>query len=169
MYAGHAAIALYTKARRPRLALPLLVVVAYAPDWIEWLIDASGASYPTSSLYSHSIPSVLLGSSVVAAVSLLLGVERADALALWLLYVSHWVADFFTGMKPTWPGGPLIGMHLYDRPLVDFVMETLVVAAAWIAYRRSLPPTPRRGVAVLIPAGLLVFQVGFLVIMQRLH
>lgn len=169
MYAGHAALALYTKARRPRLPLLLLVVVAYAPDWIEWLVEAASPLHGTSAMVSHSIPSVLVGSTVVAVLALLFHAERPDAVALWLLYLSHWAADFLTGLKPTWPGGPMVGLRLYERPLWDFAIEAVVVGAAWIAYRRSLPATPRRGVAVLIPAGLLLFQVGFLVVMKAIQ
>lgn len=169
MYAGHAALALYTKARRSRLPLLLLVVVAYAPDWIEWLVEAARPLHGISAMISHSIPSVLVGSTVVALLALLFRADRADAIALWLLYVSHWLADFVTGLKPTWPGGPMLGLHFYDHPFWDFLIEAVVVALAWIAYRRSLPPTPRRGVAVLIPAGLLVFQIGFLVVMKAMQ
>lgn len=169
MYAGHAALALYTKARRSRLPLLLLVVVAYAPDWIEWLVEAARPFHGNSAMVSHSIPSVLIGSTTVAVLALLFRAERTDAVALWLLYVSHWAADLITGLKPTWPGGPMVGLHFYDFPLWDFLIEAVVVGAAWIAYRRSLPATPRRGLAVLIPAGLLIFQVGFLVVMKAMQ
>lgn len=169
MYAGHAALALYAKARRQRLPLLLLVVVAYAPDWIEWLFQAARPGHGSAAFVSHSIVSVLVGSTIVAALALIAHRPRADAVALWLLYVSHWLADFVTGLKPTWPGGPTVGLHLYDHPWWDFAIEAVVVAAAWIAYRRSLPPSPRRRLAVLIPAGLLAFQVGFLVVMRTIH
>lgn len=169
MYAGHAALALYTKSRRQRLSLLLLVIVAYAPDWIEWIVQAAHVPYDSAAVISHSIVSVLIGSTVVAAIALLARAPWVDAIALWLLYVSHWAADFITGLKPTWPGGRMVGLQMYDHPRWDFLIEAIVVVVAWIAYRRSLPPSPRRGVAVLIPAGLLAFQVGFLVVMRTMH
>jgi hypothetical protein len=44
------------------------------------------------------------------------------------------VADLFTGSgKPTWGGGPSLGLALYEHPLVDFVVETALFIAAWTA------------------------------------
>src|SRR6059036_4195015 len=37
------------------------------------------------------------------------------------------------------PGGPMIGLNLYDHPIADFALETAVVCAGWLVYRRSLP------------------------------
>jgi hypothetical protein len=48
-----------------------------------------------------------------------------------------------TGLKPTWPGGPIIGLQLYAHPLGDLVVETAVLVIGWLVYRRSLPPESR--------------------------
>jgi amino acid transporter len=50
----------------------------------------------------------------------------ADAAAVWLTYVSHWPADYITGLKPTWPGGPTVGLYLYARPIPEFFVEAVV-------------------------------------------
>jgi hypothetical protein len=57
-----------------------------------------------------------------------------------VLTLSHVVADYVTGVKPTWPGGPMIGLDLYSLPLVDLIVEAAVLVVGWQVYRRSLPP-----------------------------
>lgn len=161
MYAGHAALALLAKARRPRVPLALLVPVAFAPDWIEWVFAAFGRR---NQELSHSLVSVGIGATLVA---LIYGASRRDwigALAVWLTYVSHWAADFFTGLKPTWPGGPTVGLYLYSKPAVDAAIELTVIALCWLAYRASLPALSRqRAVGWLVPLGLVGMHMAFLV------
>src|SRR5688572_30885343 len=42
-----------------------------------------------------------------------------------------------------WPGGPLVGLSLYERPALDFLVEAPVIVAGWLLYRRSLPALSR--------------------------
>jgi len=161
MYAGHAGLALFAKARRPRLSLVVLVLVAYGPDWIEWALSAIHRGPGSYAVASHSLASVIIGSLVVALGALALRVAAWDAATLALLYQSHWVVDFITGLKPTWSGGPIVGLHLYSHPWWDFAFESVVVLACWMAYWRSLPPASRRRIAILIPVGLIALQAGF--------
>ena len=159
MYAGHAALALLAKAKRPRIAIALLVPVAYAPDWIEWVADALGHH---NREISHSLVSVAIGASVVALVYWLATHAWPDAAVLWLVYASHWPADYITGLKPTWPGGPMVGILLYTRPVLDAWLESALVVACWLAYRHSLrAPVRRRAMLVLIPLGLIAMQLVF--------
>jgi len=159
VYAGHAALAMLAKGARPRLPLWLLVPVAFAPDWIQWVMEAFGHSNPE---YSHSLLSVGAGASIVALGYLVVTRQGGDALAVWLLYISHWAADFITGIKPTWPGGPQVGLGLYAHPFWDCVVECAVIVAAWLVYRRSFGPALRRRIGVaLVPLGLIALQVGF--------
>src|SRR4030081_3748783 len=51
--------------------------------------------------------------------------------------------DGITGYKPTWPGGPMIGLKLYDHPVADFVAEAVVIAIGALLYARTLPPRKR--------------------------
>src|SRR5829696_6609090 len=108
MYAGHAALALLAKARRPRVPLALLVPLAFAPDWVEGIAAALGRH---NRMISHSLVSVGIGATLFAAIYWLVTRSAADAAAVRLTYVSHWPADFITGIKPTWPGGPMVGLH----------------------------------------------------------
>ena len=159
MYAGHAALALLAKGIRPRISLAVLVPVAFGPDWIEWFLSATGRE---NRALSHSLVSVAICATIVAAVYWSFTRAPVDACIVWLTYASHWPADFITGIKPTWPGGPDVGLLLYDNPFVDTIVEWTLVVLCWLVYRRSLPAQNRnRPLAYLIPIGLCALQIGF--------
>jgi hypothetical protein len=159
VYAGHAALAALAKGRRPRIPIALLVPIAFAPDWIEWIADAFDYH---DRVLSHSLVSVSIGATVAALVYWGVAREPGDAAVVWLTYVSHWAADFITGMKPTWPGGPEVGLMLYAHPLADVAVESVLVAICWLVYRASLPG-PSRSPAILWlgPLGLIGMQLVF--------
>jgi len=160
MYAGHAAIALGAKAKRPQVPLALLVPAAFGPDWIEWIFAGFGHR---NQEISHSLISVAVGATFL---SLIYGAWRQDwggASAVWLTYALHWPADFLTGRKPTWPGGPTVGLYYYTKPLVDLRIELMLIALCWIAYNRSLSPEAReRAIKWLVPTGLVAMHLAFL-------
>ena len=159
MYAGHAAIALLVKGIRPRISLAVLVPVAFAPDWVEWFFGLAGQE---NRQLSHSLISVGIGATIVALIYWAFKRSASDAAIVGLVYVSHWPADFVTGVKPTWPGGPDVGMFMYGHPFVDIALEASLVVLCWLVYRRSLPATSRnRPIGLLIPVGLIAMQFGF--------
>jgi len=164
MYAGHAAIAVLVKTMRPRIPMAVLVPVAFAPDWIEWFLQFR----PTSArMESHGLISIAIGATVTGIVYWLGSRNRSDALAIALLYVSHWFADLITGLKPTWPGGPDVGLLLYHRPAVDVAVESLVIVIAAWRYQQLLSraTAARRYLAsALIVGGLIGMQIGFILI-----
>ncbi len=159
MYAGHVALAMLAKGVRPRVPLAVLVPVAFAPDWIEWILAVFGRQ---NRQLSHSIVSVVIGATVVAALYWLVSRAPWDAAIVWLTYVSHWPADFITGFKPTWPGGPIVGLGLYGDPVADVAVEWSLILICWFVYRRSLPPKGYSAkVGWLMPAGLMAMQIAF--------
>ena len=158
MFAGHAALALLAKAKRPRVAISLLVPVAFAPDLVELVGDALGHH---NREISHSLVSVGIGATVVALVYWLVKRVAADAAVLWLTYVSHWPADYITGLKPTWPTGPMVGLLLYTRPVADACLESALVVVCWLAYRQSLPTARRRVGLLVVPIALIAMQLAF--------
>src|SRR6185436_18464497 len=160
MYAGHAAIALMVKGRRPHMPIGVLVPVAFGPDWIAWVFDLLGRH---NEIISHSLVSVGVGSALCAFAYFFATRSRGDALAIAATYASHWSLDFITGLKPTWPGGPEVGLLLYDRRGANFLLESVVVVMCWLVYRAMLSPSRRR-VALLIPAGLIALQAGVILI-----
>jgi hypothetical protein len=158
VFAGHAALALFGKANRPHVPLALLVVVAFAPDCIEVIADALGHH---NREISHSLVSVGIGATTVALVYWVATRVAADAAVVWLTYLSHWPADYITGLKPTWPSGPMVGLLLYTRPVADACLESTLVVLCWLAYWRSLPARRRRPTLLLVPLGLIALQLIF--------
>lgn len=139
--------------------MALLVPVAFAPDWVEWIADAF---HDHNRVLSHSLVSVAIGATVVAAIYWLASRSAADAAIVWATYASHWPADFITGLKPTWPGGPTVGLMLYDHAVWDVIVESVLVVLCWLYYLRSVPPeSRRRSIVLLIPLGMIGMQILF--------
>ncbi len=159
MYAGHAAIATLVKGKRPQLSLALLVPVAYGPDWVDMFTHVVHRPSPE---LSHSLVSVGFCAIMVTLCVVPFLDSAADALIVGGTYASHWVLDLLTGLKPTWPGGPSIGLQFYSHMYRDFVVESALVAACWLVYRSSLRADVRNAVAAyLMPLGLIVLQAAF--------
>lgn len=160
MYIGHVGVALAAKRVRPGIGLLVLLVATYAPDWVDAGLCVAGA-YNPDGVFSHSIP-------VVAVLALLgftlYGIKGRDwtaAAVVAAVIISHMLLDWITGTKPTWPGGTMIGLNLYARPLVDLVVEGSLIVAGAVLYGRTLPPRERpwRDV-VIMGSALLVLQLG---------
>jgi membrane-bound metal-dependent hydrolase YbcI (DUF457 family) len=159
VYAGHAALALVAKAKRRAIPIAILVPVAFAPDWIKVVLSYLGHE---NRAYSHSLVAVGLGATIVAVLYYIYSRSGTDAAVLWLTYASHWPADYITGIKPTWPGGPQVGLLLYTHLLVDVIVESVLVVICYLVYRRSLPEASRkRAIGWLIPLGLIGMQLLF--------
>jgi hypothetical protein len=164
VFIGHTAIAL--AAKRARLSVPLAALIAatYGPDVIEitLLLLWQWAHIPAA-FGSHSIPSVALGAAVVAAAYWIWRRDGAGAGLLALTYASHWAADLFTGSsKPTWGGGPTLGLSLYEHPLLDFVVESGLLLAAWLLFWPARDQRRRpRAVHVAGPLALVLVQLVF--------
>ena len=145
MYGGHIGIALAGKGYRSTIPLGLLVFATQLPDWA----DAAVCTWKKdpSEMLSHSIPAVVVLAAVLAL--LYYGAVRdwRSSAVVAVIVGSHAVADYATGLKPTWPGGPYIGAQLYHRPALDFVVEAAVIVIGWIVYRRSLPQGRRHSPA----------------------
>ncbi|MGH7603760.1 MAG: metal-dependent hydrolase [Gemmatimonadaceae bacterium] len=161
MYMGHLGIALGARAARPSLPLWSLVGAALLPDLANavWNLTPIG---DRNDLLSHSIPAVL----VLGAVAWLLnGLARKDwqgGALLAALVLSHLIADYITSREAAWPGGPVIGAHLYLHHRWDLVVEGTVIVVGWVLYRRSLLATERRAWALYaMLAVLLGFQFYF--------
>jgi membrane-bound metal-dependent hydrolase YbcI (DUF457 family) len=137
VYVGHVGAALGGKRLAPAAAMGALVFAAYLPDWVDAALCVTGR-YHDAQMYSHSIPAALVLAFLAAATQF----RRADpraALVIAAVVVSHILLDYLTGIKPTWPGGPVIGLQIYRYPALDLVTETSVIVAGWMFYRRTLP------------------------------
>jgi hypothetical protein len=139
VYAGHVGLALGAKGLRPSLPLWALIIATQLPDWTDATVCMAGVTSSTPGWYSHSFPAIAVLTIVGALVYFAATRDLAGSAFVGALVVSHELADFITGLKPTWSGGPLIGLQLYRRPGWDFVAEAVVILIGWLIYRASFP------------------------------
>jgi hypothetical protein len=164
VFIGHTAVALAVKRARPSVPLWALAAAAYGPDVIEITLLALWRWGKVPAAFgSHSIPSVALGATFVG---LAYWIWRRDLIGSALLtgaYASHWVADLFTGSgKPTWGGGPSLGLALYEHPVIDFVVEAGLFVAVWVLLWPARDRRRRRrALDVAVPTALLLLQLTF--------
>ena len=153
MYVGHLGFALLAKYSRRATPLLWLVPCAYAPDVVEVALGLIGFRDRAED-WSHTIPAAL-----VLALGALLATRRFVRDAGWkggliaaLAVLSHLPADWVTGHKPLWPGGPGFGLGLYDRPRWDFAIELSFVGAVLLLDRvlRGRDGWPVTRLAVLL-------------------
>jgi LexA-binding, inner membrane-associated putative hydrolase len=160
MYIGHVGVALGAKRLRASIGLLALLLATYAPDWVDAGLCLAGVYNPVGML-SHSIPVVVLLALVAFALYAVKTRDWAGAIIVAGVVVSHMLLDWITGYKSTWPGGPMIGLRLYDHPTADFILEGVVIVIGAVLYRRTLPSRlrPWTDVAIMVGA-LLVLQLG---------
>jgi hypothetical protein len=112
-------------------------------------------------MLSHSVPAV--GFFALVGFTLY-GLKTRDwtaALIVAGVILSHMLLDWITGYKPTWPGGPTIGLELYSHPVADFIVEGALIVVGAVLYGRTLPPRQRPWIDVFIMVGaLLALQLG---------
>ena len=171
MYVGHVGLALALGAHRRAPPLWLLIFAAQGCDWGDVARDVLRVPYGDGRLSPHSLPLVAARAAVAAALAATIAWRRrapapVPALLAALAYASHWPADYLTGIKPTWPGGPWVGQMWYAFPGRDLVLEAAVVTYGWWLWRRSLRD-PRGPVPWALLAGLLLLQLAADVVMGR--
>jgi hypothetical protein len=169
VYIGHLGLALACKGRRPRLSLPWLVLSTQGCDWLDAAL-LPFMPWARAEIWTHSLVAALIGATVMMLFAHLRHRDRVLSWSVALLYLSHPLLDYPTGLKPTWPGGPWIGLQLYTRPLADFLLETSVIALGWVIYRRSLPEEQQNSaLAWALLGGLLALQLGCDLHLASLH
>lgn len=161
MYAGHIGLALGAKGIRASIPLWVLVLATQLPDWADAGLCLAGVRTAVPGIYTHSLPAVATLAGVLSALYYAVSRDRAGAGIVGIVVVTHMLGDYFTGSKPTWPGGPMIGMRLYSYPYIDFVAEALVIGGGWLLYRRTFHESRRSTWPVnLMPAALVLFQLA---------
>jgi hypothetical protein len=153
---GHLGIAAAAHSTRRDSTLVWLAGAAMAPDVVDGLFVLARICNPNG-LYSHTVPAAALLAALVGAMAFLTTGQRATGLLCALLVLAHLPPDFITGHKLFWPGGEIIGLRLYDWPILDFLLESVIVAAGWwMMRRRDWAPRWATGTAALV--SLLVLQ-----------
>lgn len=156
MIAGHLGIAGAAYSGRRDSSLPWLLGASMGPDVVDGLYVVAGICNPYG-LYSHTLPAAALIAAVTGAIAYFATGRRVTGVLAAVLVLAHLPPDYVTGRKLFWPGGELLGLRLYEQPLLDFVVEALIATAGWWLVRsRQWAPRWATGWAAL--AVLLLLQ-----------
>ena len=159
MFIGHFGVAFAAKCVAPRTSLAAFVFAAEFLDLIWPIFLLTGFEhvrvvpgitkvqpldfydYP----FSHSL-SMVMGWGIVIALAYYL--VRKNVRGAWVmsaLVVSHWVLDFISHRPdmPLWPGGPKVGLGLWNSWVGSISVEVLIFAGAIWLYLHSPRPKDR--------------------------
>lgn len=161
MFIGHLAVALGATRLRPHVPLGAAVAAAFALDLLWPLLLIAGVetvrvspgdtafthlafdSYP----WSHSLLAVLAWAGLGVIVGRkALGSWHAGAV-LGGLVASHWVLDVVTHRPdlPLWPGGPQVGLGLWNSIPGTIIVEAALLAGGLALYLRTTSARDRMG------------------------
>jgi LexA-binding, inner membrane-associated putative hydrolase len=161
MFIGHHATAFALKTAAPRVSLGTLFGATILLDlvWpillladVEHVRVAPGITaftpldfydYPVT----HSLLAVLGWSVAAAIVYFLARKSSRDAIIVGVAVLSHWVVDFLAHRPdlPLWPGGPKVGLGLWNSiPGTIAVEVAMFVAGLWL-YLRATRARDRAG------------------------
>jgi hypothetical protein len=154
--AGHFGIAMAARSRSPRVPLLALVIASVFPDVIDFITAALRVCGPNG-LYSHSLPSIAAQAVVLAGAAAIWKRSPNVGAVIAAMVLLHLGADYITGLKVLWAGGPVVGLNLYSHPVADFVLEAVVTFTGWRMLRAS-PMRDRWSSAPVVLAMLLAAQ-----------
>jgi membrane-bound metal-dependent hydrolase YbcI (DUF457 family) len=165
MFIGHHAAGFAAKRLAPRVSLGTLFAAAMALDliWpilllldIEHVRVAPGnTKFTPLDFYdypiTHSLLIVLGWSLLASVIHWFVRKSWRDALVVGAAVLSHWVLDFVTHRPdlPLWPGGPMVGLGLWNSVAGTIVVETLLFAGALALYLRTTRARDRIGTLAL--------------------
>src|SRR5580693_3615644 len=151
MFIGHYALGLAAKRVAPRTSLGALIAAPTLADllWPLFLlfgwehVSITPSTNPFLNLtfdaypFSHSLVALIGWGLVFGGLYALRTRDRGAALVLCLLVVSHWVLDFIVHRPdlPIVPGGPKVGLGLWNSVPATLVVETtMLVAGVWLYF-----------------------------------
>ncbi|HJU65015.1 MAG TPA: metal-dependent hydrolase [Gemmatimonadaceae bacterium] len=162
MFLGHFGAALAGKYPAPRVSLGWLFAAGQLPDLVWPLLVLAGLErvriapgdtaftplafehYP----WSHSLLAVLVWAALLALLYVVTHRNRAGALILAGLVVSHWVLDWITHRPdlPLYPGGSArLGLGLWRSVSGTLIAESVLYAAGVWLYTRATVARDRVG------------------------
>lgn len=148
MIVGHVGIAAAAKSAWRRTSFPWLLVGCAAPDLVDVGFAIARVCNPYG-LYSHTVPAAALLAAVIGGTAFLTTDSRATGLATALMVLLHLPPDLITGHKIFWPGGPMLGLNVYEHPQLDFLIEVPILIIGWWLLRRSRS-APRWATSMLV-------------------
>lgn len=156
MFVGHLAVALGVKRASPRTPLAALVAAAFGLDllWpillligIERVrIDLGHTAFTPLSFdhypWSHSLSMAVVWAVAVGRLAATVLKRAVAGLLIGLALVSHWLLDYVTHAAdlPLWPGGPEVGLGLWNSIPGTLLVEGALFVAAVALYLRGTRP-----------------------------
>lgn len=152
MFIGHYALGLAAKGAAPRTSLGTLFVAPTLADllWPIFLLLGWEHSHvvpgpnPLLTLwlddipYSHSLFTLIIWGALFGYLYWRRRGDKRAAVVIGLLVVSHWVLDFVTHRPdmPIYPGGPKVGLGLWNLPMATAIVEALMLLVGLAIYAR---------------------------------
>jgi hypothetical protein len=153
MFIGHFGVGLAAKRVTPHVSLAILFGAAQLADLLWPVLVAAGVeqvrihpdhapftrlefiSYP----YSHSLVTLIVWGLVFGYAVVTPPRRVMMVLVLAALVVSHWVLDFVTHLPdlPIYPGGPTVGLGLWNSTPATLVVEFTLYAIGLVIYARA--------------------------------
>lgn len=98
--------------------------------------------------YSHSLIFVLMWGIVLGGIYFLLKKNKRNALIIGLLVVSHWILDLIVHKPdlPLVPGGPYLGLGLWNIPVIAVILESIIYIGGIILYVNTTTPKDKIGI-----------------------
>lgn len=152
MFIGHLAVGFASKRFAPKTSLGTLIAAAVLPDllwpvfvlmgWEQVRIEPGNTAFTplnfVSYPISHSLVAAIGWATLFAMLYYVFSRYRAGAFLIWVGVVSHWVLDWITHRPdmPLYPGGPRLGLGLWNSVAATVIVEGLIYAAGvWIYVR----------------------------------
>jgi len=161
VFIGHPAAAFAGKRLAPRVGLGTLFAAAIGLDLLwpfftlagieHFRIDPGNTAFTPIDFYdypwTHSMAMALVWSVIAAIMYRLFRKPWRDAIVVGAAVFSHWILDFVTHGPdlPLWPGGPKVGLGMWDSKPLTIIVEGLLFAICLVLYLRSTTARDRIG------------------------
>jgi membrane-bound metal-dependent hydrolase YbcI (DUF457 family) len=162
VFIGHNAVGFGSKGAARRTSLGLLMAAPMLLDLIWPIFLLLGIEHlrippirPTKFTplefndypWSHSLAMCVVWAVLFAGVYFWRTRYTAGAVTLFFGVVSHWVLDFVTHAPdlPLWPGGPKVGLGLWNYPVATIAIECALFTIGIFVYRGVTEPVDVTG------------------------
>jgi hypothetical protein len=161
LFIGHFAVGFASKRLAPQASLGTLIGSAVLLDllwpvfvligWEQVQIDPGNTAFTplnfVSYPISHSLVAAIGWATLFALIYYLVTRYRAGSVVIWIGIVSHWVLDFVTHRPdlPLYPGGPRVGLRLWNSILGTVIVEAMMYTAGIWIYLRATRAKDRIG------------------------
>jgi hypothetical protein len=165
MFVGHLAVALAAKRVEPRAPLGALVAGTFGLDliWPALLvagiervrIDPGNTAFTPLAFehypWSHSLTMAIIWGILAGRLAAFVLKHNRAGLLIGLVVISHWGLDFLTHAPdlPLFPGGPTVGLGLWNSVPATLAVEGVFFAGAVAVYARATRPRSSTGMWAL--------------------